>query len=116
MQWMLWGALWAGCTGGGAPSEPAMPELGMEDLQARLAEHRGAVVQVTGRYRALSAGDEWLRVIVVDGPDKKQGLDCWSKNGPPFQGLASQAEVVVRGRVEERRGKLGLVDCERVVE
>lgn len=98
-----------------APAPEIAAHLTMEQVPGEIAKHQGSWIEVTGLYRAVSSGDEWIRVILI-GPDKDETLSCYTAvNGPKFSGLSTGTEIVVRGRVEAKRAELALVDCDRVM-
>jgi len=114
MHWTLWSTWIVGCSWLAGSSEPATPKLAMKDVESELARHEGETVEVSGRYYALTVGDEWLKVTVIENPGEKTGLDCVTKDGTQFRGMARDEELVVRGPVARRHGELVLMPCERV--
>ncbi|MEM6930335.1 MAG: hypothetical protein AAF602_25575 [Myxococcota bacterium] len=118
MQWTLWSLWIGGCSWFGVPAEPPTPRLTMAEIPDGLVPHEGEVVELDGFYRAVSVADEWIRIIVrSDDASIEDTVDCFTnRNGYQFKGAANGEPIVVRGRVGEKRGKLGLLDCERVME
>ncbi len=116
MIWTLLSTALVGCSLFGSGAETT-PRLTMAEVPAKLAQHTDQVVEVAGQYYAVSSGDEWLRVIVQRDGEDKDKLDCYtSVNGPKFKGASRGQDIVVSGRVAEFRGKLSLLDCDRVTE